>query len=93
MRLLARLIGLGLLLLGIYFLGQNIYFTNNVYPYWWRGVAADTSILFLTAGVLMFFILPRGNKSLAVVAIALGIIAVFFSSKAILQPTSTFGRK
>jgi hypothetical protein len=88
MRLLARLFGLGLLLLGIYFLGQNIYFVNNVYPYWWRGVAADTSILFLTAGVLLFFILPRGNKSLAGVAIALGIVAVFISSKAILQPTS-----
>jgi hypothetical protein len=88
MRLLARLIGLGLLLLGIYFLGQNIYFASNIYPYWWRGVAADTSILFLTVGVLMFFILPRGNKSLAGVAIALGIIAVFISSKAILQPTS-----
>lgn len=88
MRLLARLIGLGLLLLGIYFLGQNIYFSNNVYPYWWRGVAADTSILFLTAGVMLFFILPRENKSWAGWAIAIGIIAVFISSKAILQPTS-----
>ncbi|HEY9769449.1 MAG TPA: hypothetical protein V6C71_13300 [Coleofasciculaceae cyanobacterium] len=86
--MLARLIGLGLLLLGIYFLGQNIYFANNVYPYWWRGVAADTSILFLTAGVLMFFVLPRGNKSLAVIAIALGIVAAFVSSRAILQATS-----
>ena len=63
-------------------------FTNNVYPYCWRGVAADTSILFLTAGVMMFFILPRGNKSLAGLAIAIGIIAIFFSSKAILEPTS-----
>lgn len=88
MRLLARLIGLGLLFLGIYFLGQNIYFANNVYPYWWRGVAADTSVLFLTAGVLMFFVLPRDNKSLAGIAIAIGIVAVFFSSKVILQPTS-----
>ena len=88
MRLFARLLGLGLLLLGVYFLGQNIYFTNNIYPYWWRGVAADTSILFLTAGVLMFFVLPRGIKSWAAIAIAIGIVAVFFSSKAILQPTS-----
>ena len=88
MRLLTRLIGLGLLFLGIYFLGQNIYFTNNVYPYWWRGVAADTSIFFLTGGVLMFFVLPRGNKSLAGIAIAIGIVAVFVSSKAILQHTS-----
>jgi hypothetical protein len=88
MRLLARLIGLGLLLLGVYFLGQNIYFSNNVYPYWWRGVAADTSILCLTTGVLMFFVLPRGNKVLAGWVIAIGIVAVFFSSKAILLPTS-----
>ena len=88
MRLFARLLGLGLLLLGIYFLGQNIYFSNNVSPYWWRGVAADVSILFLTAGVLMFFILPPNNKSLAGIAIAIGIVAVFISSKAILQPTS-----
>ena len=51
-------------------------------------MAADTSILFLTAGVLMFFVLPHGNKSLAGIAIALGIVAVFVSSKAILQPTS-----
>jgi hypothetical protein len=88
MRLLARLIGLGLLILGIYFLGQNIYFTNNIYPYWWRGVAADISVLFLTGGVLIFFMLPRGNKSLAGWAIAIGIVAVFFSSRAILQSTS-----
>lgn len=88
MRLLARLLGLGLLFLGIYFLGKNIYFTNDVYPYWWRGVAADTSILFLTAGVIMFFILPRGMKNWAGIAIAIGIVAVFVSSKAILQPTS-----
>ena len=90
MRLLTKLIGLGLLLLGIYFLGQNIYFTNNIYPYWWRGVAADTSILFLTVGVLMFFFSPRRYKSLAGWAIAIGIVAVFFSSKVILEPTSVW---
>ena len=88
MRLLSRLLGLGLLLLGVYFLGKNIYFTNNVSPYWWRGVAADISILFMTTGVLLFFILPRSNKEFAVIAIAIGIIAVFLSSRAILQPTS-----
>ncbi|BAZ44563.1 hypothetical protein NIES4102_15750 [Chondrocystis sp. NIES-4102] len=88
MRLLIRLIGLSLLFLGIYFLGQNIYFTTNVSPYWLRGIAADISILCLTAGVLLFFVLPRGDKSLASIVIAIGIIAVFISSKAILQPTS-----
>jgi hypothetical protein len=88
MQLLSRLLGLGLFLLGIYFLGKNIYFTNDIYPYWWRGVTADASILFLTMGVLMFFLLPQGNKEFAWIAIAIGIIAVFLSSRAILQPTS-----
>ena len=82
-----RLIGLALLLAGVYFLGQTIYFTTNVYPYWWRGISADASILFLSAGILMLF-LPRQNKSVGWAAIALGILLVFLSSRAILNPTS-----
>ncbi len=88
MRLLFRLIGLALLLLGVYFLGQNIYFTTNVYPYWWRGIAADTSILFVTTGILMFFVLPIRDKLLSGVVISIGIILIFASSRAILNPTS-----
>lgn len=56
--------------------------------YWWRGVAADTSSLFLKTSVLMFFILPRGNKSLGGIAINLEIITIFLNSKVILQPIS-----
>ena len=88
MRLFVRLLGLGLLLLGVYFLGQNIYFTNNVSPYWWRGIAADVSVLFLTVGVLMFFVMLGKDKTLAGMAIAISVVAVFISSRAILQPTS-----
>lgn len=88
MGLLIRLVGLALLLLGIYFLGQNIYFATNSYPYWWRGIAADASIWFLTAGVLMFFVLPRRNKFLSGIAICIGILLIFASSRAILNPTS-----
>ena len=88
MRFIFRLIGLALLLLGVYFLGQNIYFSTNVYPYWWRGIAADASILSLTIGVLLFFILPRSNKDLSLIAIVFGILLIFASSRAILNPTS-----
>lgn len=88
MGLIIRLIGLALLLLGVYFLGQNIYFSTNPYPYWWRGIAADGSILFLTTGVLMFFALPSRDKFLSGVAIAVGILLIFASSRAILNPTS-----
>ena len=88
MRTILRLIGLALLLVGIYFLGQNIYFSTNPYPYWWRGIAADASILSLTVGILLFFILPRSNKDFSILAIAIGIILIFASSRAILNPTS-----
>ncbi|WP_036486763.1 hypothetical protein [Myxosarcina sp. GI1] len=88
MRLLIRLTGLALLLLGIYYLGQNIYFSTNPYPYWWRGIAADASILFLTTGILMFFALPSRDKVLSGIAIAIGILLIFASSRAILNPTS-----
>jgi hypothetical protein len=88
MRLLSSLIGVGLILLGIYFLGKNIFFTTQVYPYWWRGIAADASILALTSGIVGLFALPRGSKSLGWVAIALGILLIFFSSRAVLSPTS-----
>ena len=50
MRLLIQLFGLVLMLLGIYFLDKNIFFTTNVSPYFWRGVAADASIFLLWAG-------------------------------------------
>ena len=36
----------------------------------------------------MFFALPSRDKSLALIAIAIGIMLIFFSSRAILNPTS-----
>ncbi|ASC72253.1 hypothetical protein XM38_032080 [Halomicronema hongdechloris C2206] len=89
MRFLIQLIGLGLLLLGLYFLGKNIFFTTNVNPYWWRGIAADVSILFLSLGIVTLLLAPLGAaKQLGWVLIALGVLCVFVSSRAILNPTS-----
>ncbi len=88
MRLLSKLIGFGLLLTGLYFLGQNIYFTTNVYPYWWRGIAADFSILSLTLGIVLLFILPSRDKTIGWIIMAIGVLFVFLSSKAVLNPTS-----
>jgi hypothetical protein len=88
MNMLSRFIGLVLVLLAIYLLGQNIYFTTNVYPYWWRGIAADASVLFLTAGIILLFFLPSFGKFLGWIALGVGILLVFLSSRAILNPTS-----
>ncbi|MGL5033728.1 MAG: hypothetical protein ACRC6M_08005 [Microcystaceae cyanobacterium] len=69
-------------------MGNNIVFTNSVYSYWWSGVAADGSVLALTAGVLGLFFLPRDLKPMGWILIGLGILLVFISSRAILNPTS-----
>lgn len=88
MRALVKLVGFGLLLFSVYLLGHNILFTTNVSPYWWRGVAADASVLFLSIGVLSLVFLPVEFKEIGWVSTAVGILCVFMSSRAILNPTS-----
>ena len=88
MRAFVKLIGFCLLMYSIYLLGHNILFTTNVSPYWWRGVAADASVLFLAIGVLSLVFLPNEFKEIGWVSTAVGILCVFFSSRAILNPTS-----
>jgi hypothetical protein len=88
MRFLIKLIGFALLLLGIYFLGKNIFFTTNVSPYFWRGIAADLSILFLVLGMLSLVFLPGSAKAVGWVFVGMGIVFVFASSRAVLNPTS-----
>ncbi len=88
MSLLMKFIGLILIGVGIYFLGNNIFFTSHAYPYLWRGIAADASILALISGVMMLVFLPAREKSWGWIPIGFGIILVFISSRAILNPTS-----
>lgn len=88
MNFLLRLIGLGLTLWGIYILGENIFFTTQTSPYFWRGIAADASILTLTMGVLMLVLLPRNSKTWGLLPVVLAIVLVIASGRAVLQPTS-----
>ncbi len=88
MRAIIKLIGFSLLMFSIYLLGHNIFFTTNVSPYWWRGIAADASIICLAIGVLSLVFLPNEFKEIGWVSAGLGIILVFVSSRAILNPTS-----
>ncbi|MBJ7901575.1 MAG: hypothetical protein GC158_17035 [Cyanobacteria bacterium RI_101] len=88
MKFVLQLLGFCFLLLGVYLLGRSIIFTTNVSPYWWRGIAADASVLSLMAGVLMLVFLPRSEKNLGWIPVTIGIVLVFLSSRAILNPTS-----
>lgn len=88
MRTFIKLIGFSLLMFSIYLLGHNIIFTTNISPYWWRGIAADASVICLSIGVLSLVFLPDEFKELGWVSTAAGILFVFASSRAILNPTS-----
>lgn len=88
MRFLQQLLGLALLLWGLYLLGNNIIFGTGPHPYWWRGIAADLSVGSLTAGILGLFTLPRSLHSYAWGLIFFGVIFVVASGYAYLRPTS-----
>ena len=75
MKILTKLFGIFLMFLGIYFLGKNIYFTNSYYS-GWRGLKAGSSVLLLTGGIGMLFLLPKDMKLLGYIAIGIGIMAL-----------------
>ncbi len=87
-RLIVRLVGLGLLISGIYFLGQNIMFTSGIYSYFWGSLPATGSILCLMAGVFSLVFFHRETGNLGWVLLVLGIIFVFLSGGVFLRPTS-----
>ena len=88
MRVLLKAIGFGLLIWGIYVLGQDIIFTTQSYSNWWSSIAADGSVLALMAGVLLLVFLPKRDKHLGWILVTVGIVLVFLSSRAILNPVS-----
>jgi hypothetical protein len=84
----SSIIGFGLIIVSIYFLSQNIYFTTHYYHSWWQQTSAAGSVLAILAGVssLTFWRQEMGNFGW--ILIAIGIILVFLSGGVILQPTS-----
>jgi len=88
MRFFSKLIGLALVLVGIYFLGQNILFTTQVSRYWYRDIPATGSILALVSGVLTLLFAGRGAREMGWILVGLGILLVFLSGGVVLRPTS-----
>lgn len=87
-RLLIKLIGLGLLFTGLYFFGQNIIFASGYYSYFYRSVPATGSVLAIMAGVLTLIFYRRETGKLGWILLAIGIVLGLFSGGVILRPTS-----
>jgi len=88
MRLLLKLVGLSLVVLGIYFLGQNIFFTTQISPYWWRDVSAAASVIAILGGLTSLLFFRRATGDFGWILVMLGILLVFVSGRVILRPTS-----
>ncbi len=92
MKALAKLLGLCLMLFGIYYLGQNVVFDMPgryyAYRYAFRLVSAKTSVLLLAAGVMGLVFLPNRSKGWAWGAVIGAIVLVFASGSIWLQPTN-----
>jgi hypothetical protein len=84
----SNIIGFALIIVSIYFLGQNIYFTTHYYSYWWQQTSAAGSVLAILAGVGSLTFWRREMGNFGWILIAIGIILVFLSGGVILQPTS-----
>ena len=88
MQLLTKLIGLILLILGVYFVGQNIIFTTQVSRYWWSNISATGAVLAITSGIISLLFFRRLMGDLGWGLVVLGILLVFVSGKVVLLPTS-----
>lgn len=84
----SRLLGIALLILGIYFLGQNIIFTTQYSRYFWRDIPAAASVLAIMGGVISLLFFSRQTGNLGWVLLGVGAILVFLSGGIILKPTS-----
>ncbi|NJL79643.1 MAG: hypothetical protein HC836_07710 [Richelia sp. RM2_1_2] len=87
-RLLIKVIGLVLLLIGIYYLGQNIIFTSSYYRYFYQNLPALGSVLAIISGVLTVVFFRRETGNLGWILLIIGIVLVFLSGGVFLKPTS-----
>jgi len=83
-----RLLGIALIILGIYLLGQNIVFVTHSSPYIWRDIPAGGSVLAIMIGVISLLFFPRETGNLGWILLGVGAVLVFLSGGIILKGTS-----
>ncbi len=88
MKTLMQLLGVGLMIYGIYFLGQNIFFTTRVGYYWYSGIAATGSAVSMLLGMMTLAFAGHELKTIGWFLIGLGVALIFISGRIVLAPTS-----
>ncbi len=75
----SRLLGIALLILGIYFLGQNIIFATGCSAYFWQDIPAAGSILAIMRGIISLLFPPRQTETFGWMLLGVGTVLVFLS--------------
>jgi hypothetical protein len=88
MRLLLKLFGLGLIILGIYWLGQNLILTSRSAYYWWQPIPATGSVLLMLGGLWTLFNASGDDRNFAWILIGGAIALIFMSGGVMIRPTS-----
>jgi uncharacterized membrane protein HdeD (DUF308 family) len=84
----SKLLGAALIILGIYFLGQNIIFATTFSPYFWRDIPAAGSVLAIMGGIISLLFFRRQTGNAGWILLIAGAVLVFLSGGVILKPTS-----
>ncbi len=84
----SKILGLALILVGIYALSKQIDFTTQYYSSWLQKTSATASVLALLAGISSLTFWRRELGNFGWIFIAIGIILVFMNGAVILKPTS-----
>jgi hypothetical protein len=93
MRLLTKLFGFVLMLLGIYFLSKNIVLTagcSHAYYYFrsWCNISSKGTIITLLGGIISFLFFRRETGSLGWILIAISIVLVAISGILVWKATT-----
>lgn len=83
-----KLVGILLLLAGVYFLGQNIMLSTYYSPFFWRNLPAKGAVLAIMAGVVSLIWFRRQTGNLGWLLLIAGVVVVFLSGGVFLKPTS-----
>ncbi len=86
--IMSSILGLGLIITSIYFLGQNIVFTSHYYYSFWQSAPATISVLAIMLGIGSLTLWRETMGNIGWFFIGVGIVFVFLSGGVILQPTS-----
>lgn len=88
MQIIIKIVGIALMLLSLYFLGQNIMFTSRIGRYWWIDISAAGSAITLFLGVLSLIFGGRDLKFFGWGLLFVAVLLVFVSAGIFLKPTS-----